>query len=148
VIAAALLLLAATQAAAAPPPREGQAASQADPSEAERRREAAEGDLVHWDLVNWGHTLPGPDLRSKEPIGEIHRLRIVNRTARSVTIEAAEYPGRDLTEILARTLRPGGRATLSLTAPVGACRVRLVTRPRMALRPFDLCRRGSLTLRR
>jgi hypothetical protein len=141
------LLLAASQAAAAPP-RDGQAASQADASEAERRREAAQGDPVHWDLVNWGHTVPGPDLSSKEPIPELHRLRIVNRTGRRVTIGFAEYPGRDLTEVLARTLRPGGRVTLTLTAPAGACWVRLLARPRLALPPFDLCRRGSLTLRR
>jgi hypothetical protein len=143
VTAAFFLLLAATQAAPPPPPGVGQAASQAGPSEAERQYEAVERDQV-----NWGRPIPGPNLLSAEPIGEMHRLRIVNRTARPVTIEAADYPGGDMTEILARTLRPGGRVTLSLTAPVGACRVRLLTRPRLALRPFDLCRRGSLTLRR
>jgi hypothetical protein len=137
------LLLAAIQATTSPPPppSEGQAASRADPSAAEREEEAEEAQ------VNWGHSIALPNLASKYPIGKVHRLPIVNRTGGRVTIEGADYPGHDVTEGLARTLRPGGRATLTLIAPPGACRVRLVTRPRLALRPFDICRRGSVTLR-
>jgi hypothetical protein len=141
-IAAFLLLLAASQAAALPPRRDAQAADPAAPSEAELQEEAAREAQV-----NWGHSIALPNLSSKYPIGKVRRLRIVNNTGGRVTIEGADYPGRDATEELARTLRPGGRATLTLIAPPGACRVRLVTRPRLALGPFDICRRGSVTLR-
>jgi hypothetical protein len=138
------LLLAASQATTPPPPppREAPAATQADASAAEREEEAEEAQ------VNWGHAIALPNLASKYPIGKVRRLPVVNRTGGRVTIEGADYPGRDVTEVLARTLRPGGRATLTLIAPPGACRVRLVTRPHLALPSFDLCRRRTLTIGR
>jgi hypothetical protein len=138
-----LLLLAVLQAAPAAPPSEGRSTGPADPSEAERQREAAERDQV-----NWERAIALPDLRAVGPMPELRRLRVVNRAGRAVTIDRIDYPGGDRTEIFARTLRPGARATLTLTAPEGSCRVTLQATPPLTHRSANLCRNAAITLRR
>ncbi|MEA3039640.1 MAG: hypothetical protein QOE79_2153 [Sphingomonadales bacterium] len=135
-IVAAFLLLGAQAAPVGPPPAEAEAV-RTTAEEQERQEEAQ---------VNYGHAIALPDLASKYPIGKVHRLLIVNNTGQRVTIEGADYPGRHATELLARTLRPGGRATLTLIAPPWACRLRLATEPDLAMPAFDLCRHRTLTI--
>jgi hypothetical protein len=101
VTALSFLLLAVLQAGAAPPPSEGQAAVRADPLEEEHQREEARRGLE-----DRGLKIALPNLESVEPIPELRKLRVVNRTGRAVTIDAADYPGGDVTEVLAERFGP------------------------------------------
>lgn len=149
---AAILLLLALQPACGPPPAAPTPAptpTPAQPGADAAPQEELRQQAIERELVDWGHPIPLPDLRSTKPIRLLRRLSVVNATGRTLAIEAADYPGSDETEILSvPRLRPGAAATLTLALPPGTCRARLVTRPAVRHGAVDVCRQRRVTLRR